>query len=79
MTCIKTGASVYFYNYAAAVRADVYKVGDCYVVRWNTQSVEYRNCQPGDWEVTFWEGNTVWHRDDLGVSVVPSTYMVEGS
>lgn len=79
MTCVKTGASVYFYNYGMAVKADVYKARNCYVVRWNVNSRDYRDLLDGDWVVRTWMGDQVWHRDDLGITVVPEDLMVEGS
>ena len=79
MTCIKTGAQVYFENYGFAVPADIYEVGDCYVVRWSKEGKEFRESDvENDWVVMYWVGDAVWHREDLGVSVVPKYLMMEG-
>ena len=75
MTCIKTGCNVYFSNYGMQARADLYRVGDCYVVRWNVHSVKYVPKSSGcDYVVLYWSNEEVWHREDLGVTVVPKEY-----
>lgn len=71
MTCIKTGARVYFRDYGFVAPADIYIVGDCYIIRWNTEGKEYvtSSSDPSWWMVTLLPGEH-WHRDDLGVTVV---------
>lgn len=76
MTCIKTGAQVYYENYGSAVAADVYVVGDCYVVRFNPASEQFRAAQETDWRISIWFDAAVWHRNDLGVTVVPREYLI---
>jgi len=76
MTCIKTGASVYFENYGCAYAADVYQVGVCRVVRFNSASARYRAPLETDWVVLNWfDDSTVWMRADIGVAVVPANLL----
>lgn len=77
MTCIKTGARVYFNDYGFVVPADIYVVGGCYVIRWNTEGKEYVTGTPdlSWWIVSLLPGEN-WHRDDLGVTVVPIRWVI---
>ena len=77
MTCIKTGATVWFENYGIAVPADVYEIGDCYVIRWNPHGKVFRPAKDADWKVAFCNASVIWHRDDLGVTVVPQDMVDE--
>lgn len=74
MTCIKTGAKVYFHNYGKVVPADLYKVGTSYVVRLNENALHY-TCNPWTVEDADYivNCNSVegFFRDDIGVVVVP--------
>jgi len=74
MTCIKTGARVHLENYDVIVAADLYSVGDVIIVRWTPQS--YHQATPEDLKHATHSvrlvGHDLWHRDDLGVTVVPS-------
>ena len=74
MTCIKTGLNVHFENYALTVRADLYRVGNCFIVRWMPEGREFKAWQSGDALVSYWLGDAVWHRAAMGVSVVPDDY-----
>lgn len=77
MTCIKTGATVHFANYNMAVPADIFRVGDCYVIRWNVNGQVYRELEHSDWAVAPYEDSAkVWHREDLGVTVVPKEFLI---
>jgi hypothetical protein len=76
MTCIKTGARVYFRNYGFIAPADLYKVRDNIIIRWTTAGVQY---VPNDADATFVveyvnTSEDWWFRDDLGVCVVPEDY-----
>ncbi len=85
MTCIKTGAVVYFENYAANVRADIYKVGTTYVIRTNNRTVSeaefFGAAQFGDrdpkatYTVTAAPSEKFW-RPDIGVFVLPDTRVI---
>jgi hypothetical protein len=78
MTCVKTGAKVYFENYGMVVPADVFQVGDTYVIRWNPGGRHYCKFEDSfaDWNVIQITNSEVWwHRDDLGVTVVPREYV----
>jgi len=74
MTCIKTGARVYFENYGIIAAADLYTVGDTIIIRWTPQS--YNQATREDIKQAthsvFLRGSDLWHREDLGVTVVPS-------
>lgn len=73
--CIKNGVNVHMVNYGVTIRVDVYRVGNCFVLRANEKAIvnTQRNasmnikadvavvCDPRSEE--FW-------RDDLGVFVV---------
>lgn len=70
--CIKTGARVFFDNYGFKVPADIYEEANCYIIRWNGLSKDY--CTSDDPEITHVVTLPVmggWHRDDLGVTVIP--------
>jgi hypothetical protein len=41
MTCVYTGALVRFADYGMTVRCDLYRVGDCIIVRWTKGSEDY--------------------------------------
>lgn len=77
MSCIKTGARIYFANYGMMVVGDVFVVMDTFVFRWNVNSKDYE--EPSERASHFVElihdSESWWHRDDLGVTVVPS-YLV---
>lgn len=77
MTCVKTGARIYFRNYGMLVAGDVYIVQDTYIFRWNPDSVQYvSNDENATHEVEYIENSeSWWHRADLGVTVVPE-YLV---
>ena len=76
MSCIKTGANVYFHNYGILVRGDVFKIGNTTLIRWNPQSIEYNTGDgPANLVVSNIEdSNLWWHREDIGVTVVPEEY-----
>lgn len=79
MSCIKTGAWVYFANYGMRVVCDVYKIGNCYIFRWNVNSAEWGSPGTSDWEVSTIVNSSKWfHRDDLGITVVPTDFVCPG-
>lgn len=74
MTCIKTGAHVYFWNYGFMAAADVFEVMDTLVIRWNPGSISYYSGPTDNATHEVLEvinSDSWWHRDDLGVTVVP--------
>lgn len=74
MSCIKTGAKVYFENYGMTVPADLFSVEDCIIIRWNNANPFYGTVEEGnaDYKVDYcFNSELWWHRDDLGVTVVP--------
>lgn len=73
MTCIKTGARIFFENYGYGVVGDVFVVGDCYTFRWNNRSVDYNfKSDNATHIVRQIEDSSSWfHREDLGITVVP--------
>lgn len=73
MSCIKTGAIVFVRNYGYTVRADLYKVDNVFIVRWNTQSIEYGTTdKDANLVIDYIENSECWfHREDLGITVVP--------
>lgn len=77
MSCIKTGARIYFENYGMMVRGDVFSIGDCFIFRWNTQSKDWEaDRRDSDYSVDDISNSEVWwHREDMGVTVVPA-YLV---
>lgn len=73
MTCIKTGAHVWFANYGYTVVGDLYAVGDCIVLRWNTNSIIYSSAIEAyaSHYIEYIFSDHLWfHRDDLGITVV---------
>lgn len=77
MSCVKTGARIYFNNYGMAVVGDVYRVSDSYIFRWNTNSCDF-SAKPVDCNYFIDDieySDNWWHRDDLGVTVVPHFYV----
>lgn len=79
MTCIKTGAIVYFMNYDVVAPADIYQVGNARVVRIPMSLDEYR-VMSLDLKPTHAIRSTgimeFW-RPDLGVFVVPEDLVWE--
>lgn len=76
MTCVKTGAMIYFRNYGMLVVGDAFQVGDTYIFRWNIHSIEYTSDSRATHVVeTIMNSGVWWHRDDLGVTVVPNEYV----
>ena len=81
MTCIKTGAVVYFREYGFVSRADLYEVNGSTIVRWNVEGKHF--CNEVDSNCTYVLSiptavqliGDIWHRDDLGVTVVPNYCM----
>lgn len=77
MTCIKTGARVYFYGYGTVCPADIYQVADAIIIRTNCSAemgfstevfkpTHRVNLHPG-----------CFSRDDLGIYVVSKYSLVE--
>ena len=54
------------------VRSDLYVVDNVYIIRWNTNSIQYGITDvEADLTVDYIEDSEQWfHRDDLGVTVV---------
>lgn len=78
MSCIKNGAKIYFENYGMLVVGDVYFLGDCFIFRWNPLSKQFLPACPEivtHYIDTIINSESWWHRDDLGVTVVPA-YLV---
>jgi hypothetical protein len=83
MTCVKTGARVHFYDYGQTISADVFKVGNCTIVRTHADQVghelfsTFANEERRDLTITAPMGavNQFW-RTDVGVFVVPDAYVV---
>lgn len=84
MTCVKTGAKVYFENYGTLVVGDVFVIGSCHVIRWNVHSKQYISYDEGFAQAThlvmeICNSETWWHREDIGVTVVPSDLVMLGA
>ncbi len=82
MTCIKTGAVVYFESYGVTKRADVYEVGNARIVRTTDKSEDdFHANQDGSKKVTHVVkapyGIDPFHRPDIGVFVYPATHIVD--
>lgn len=79
MSCVKTGAFVWFSNYGFRAVCDVYEIGDCYLFRWNPPSKKFTEPGDADWEVSLIIDSSVWfHREDLGITVVPTAFVCPG-
>lgn len=73
--CIKTGARVLFAEYGFMVPADIFQVGDCFVLRTNPETRNYApelvaRCTH---EVTI--GNIGFFHEAAGVAVVPKNLL----
>jgi hypothetical protein len=74
--CIKTGCNVRFVNYGKTLRCDLFRVGDCYVVKTRPGELDDAEFEAGSsWEVdaSIWSdiaGNEFWGKG-AGVFVVP--------
>ena len=79
MTCVYTGARVFFENYGMIVSADLFIVSNCVIIRWMPESRVYVNSVNIS-EATHKVADlrNCWHREDLGVTVVPAN-MISGS
>lgn len=81
MTCIKTGARVYFENYSFMVSADLYQVGDAIIIRWMPRSQNYiaeehMKMEGATHTVAYIINSDIWwHRDDIGVTVIPASML----
>lgn len=77
MSCIKNGAKIYFANYGMMVVGDVYLVGNNLIFRWNVGSKDWET--PSENATHFVElihnSELWWHREDIGVTVVPEDYV----
>lgn len=77
MSCIRTGAKIYFANYGMMVIGDVYQVGNTLIFRWNVGSKDWE--EPAERASHYVElivnSEVWWHRDDIGVTVVPESYV----
>jgi len=80
VTCIKTGARIYFENYRTLVVGDAFCIGNCFIFRWNASSIRYdQSPKDATHIVDFVENSSNWwHRDDLGVTVVPAHLVTAG-
>lgn len=80
MTCIKTGAQVYFANYGVVVAADIFSVAGAVVVRTNG-NIDGLGRSPDETYFThtiYSEPlNKEFWRPDLGVFVVPEHCLME--
>lgn len=79
MSCVFTGCKIYFRNYGYVARGDAYLLNNnTLIFRWNPESREWVDevasnanfciqvlAHESDW----------WHREDLGVTVVPEIYV----
>lgn len=75
MTPLKNGVNVYFINYGMMVRADIYKLDTVYIIRWNNLSIKYTNGSDAGLIVQNIENDGLWfHRDDLGITIVPERF-----
>lgn len=76
MTCIKTGARVYFANYDMVISADLFAVENTIVVRTNPhatcQTPHFERDQATHVVVSNAGGGNEFWRDDIGVFVVPA-------
>lgn len=75
MSCVKTGARIYFENYGMTVVGDAFRIGDVYIFQWNTNSLKYTGTAPEfiTHEVhQICSSETWYHRNDLGMTVVPT-------
>jgi hypothetical protein len=78
MACIKNGAKVYFENYGFVVPADVYRVGNCLVIRWNVNGRAFLpvdNAFPTHIVRIIVDSEEWMHREDLGITIVPESYV----
>ena len=71
MTCTYTGARVYFKDYGFIAPADLYSVGNTVIIRWNAEGKDYVDDPSYEHAVTI--GFSGFHRDDLGITVVPES------
>ena len=79
MTCVYTGARVFFENYGMVVAADLFVVSSCVIIRWSIQSrIIADPTYQGEITHRVADLRGCWHREDLGVTVVPAN-MISGS
>lgn len=79
MSCIYTGARVYFTNYGMMAPADLYRCRGAIIIRWNKVGVEYGQLTDQATHVLeYYAGeDSVWHREDLGVTVCDGSMIHE--
>jgi hypothetical protein len=82
MTCIKTGARVFFPEYGVVLPADLYAIGNCILIRTNpgaiTKSNGTYNAMDATHIVAAGYGDS-FYRDDIGIFVVPQGRVEEVS
>jgi hypothetical protein len=80
MSCVYTGALVHFVEYGFTAPADLYDVGNATVIRWNQLGQQYVQSQEQEDAAThqayFGCDDNNFHREDLGVTVLPSHSVV---
>jgi hypothetical protein len=72
MTCLKNGAYVHLVDYQRWAPADIYLVGETYIVRFNDNVLDwcqYKPFKPATHALYLNRHDNFW-RDDLGIAVV---------
>lgn len=72
--CTYTGARVYFQEYGYMAPADLYVVADSVIIRWNVEGRQFINSDEDATHIVYIHHG--WHRDDIGVTVVPKDQVI---
>lgn len=71
--CIKTGANVHFSEYGITIEADVFRIGNCILIRTKTNQLNYDQGTDARIDLVIHNngGREQFWREDVGVFAVP--------
>lgn len=77
MNCVHTGCEILIEHLGLTVRADTYYIRDAWIIRWIPTAATYSRNGIYDYTtIAPFASSEVWCREDLGVMVLPTEYLV---
>ena len=77
MNCVHTGCDILIEHLGLTVRADTYYIRDVWIIRWIPTAATYSMNGIYDYTtISLFVFGEVWCREDLGVMVMPTEYLV---
>ena len=75
--CVHTGCEILLEPWDLTVRADLYYIRDSWIIRWIPTGAVYGRNGIYDYSTISPLGRSeVWFRDDIGIMVLPTEYLV---